>query len=59
MIGFTEHSHEPKRTIKCDRFFCKNDSTRWFQSTSVRICDDPECRDHFLEMWNKPEDDHD
>ncbi len=49
----TEHSNPPPRPIPCDAPMCKNEGTRWFGETSVRICENKACREHFNTVMNK------
>ena len=47
-----EHSHQDGlKDAKCDN--CGKPATRWFGSTSVRICNDVKCRERYQEEWNE------
>lgn len=46
-----ENSHQDLlKDAKCDN--CGKPATRWFGSTSVRICDSQYCRERYQQEWN-------
>lgn len=47
-----EHLNPPAKPIACDAR-CGDISTRWFGHTSVRICENPACRDYFQRDYDE------